>query len=82
LSRGKIAEAGLGLHFTANAQVIASRKVLPGARSQRPWPNLVGCGLKPNFHRTHEIEKAEQGETTLEKAEVLYMRPTDLLSMK
>jgi NIPSNAP len=41
--------------------------------------NWEGVRLDPEFQ---EIEKAEQTEKTLEKAELLYMRPTDFSSMK
>jgi hypothetical protein len=50
------------------------------------WPNpLFGRHLAPQFSldpEFQEIEKAEQTEKTLEKAELIYMRPTDFSSMK
>jgi hypothetical protein len=41
--------------------------------------NWEGVRLDPEFQ---EIEKAEQAEKTLEKAELIYMRPTDFSPMK
>jgi NIPSNAP protein len=41
--------------------------------------NWEGVRSDPEFQ---EIEKAEQAEKTLEKAELIYMRPTDFSPMK
>jgi hypothetical protein len=41
--------------------------------------NWAAVRQDPEFQ---EIEKAEQSEKTLQKAEVIYMRPTDFSAMK
>jgi hypothetical protein len=47
-----------------------------GEEAKKNWEALR---LDPDFQ---EIEKAEQAEKTLEKAELKYMRPTDFSPMK
>jgi hypothetical protein len=44
--------------------------------AKKNWQALIA---DPEFQ---EIEKAEQGEKTLEKAELIYLRPTDFSALK
>lgn len=44
--------------------------------AKKNWQAVIA---DPEFQ---EVEKAEQGEKTLEKAEVIYLRPTDFSALK
>ncbi len=47
-----------------------------GEEAKKNWDSVL---QDPEFR---EIEKAEQAEKTLEKADMIYMRPTDFSAMK
>jgi hypothetical protein len=71
----------VGYWVTADASVSENSFIFMLAHQSREEAkkNWEAVRLDPEFH---EIEKAEQTERTLEKAELTYMRPTDFSPMK
>jgi hypothetical protein len=71
----------VGYWVTADASVSENSFIFMLAHQSREEArkNWEAVRLDPEFQ---EIEKAEQTEKTLEKAELTYMRPTDFSPMK